>query len=199
MAFFDGQNLYQHAKDAYGYHHPNYDPKLLHKAVCDEFGWIPNLARFYTGVPPQEREPMWAGFWSNRVLAMKRAGVHVTTRQLRYRTQIVETADGEKEIAVPQEKGIDVRMALDIVRCARKREFDVAILFSQDQDLNEIVEEIRDIAAEQEREIEICSAFPGGANATYRRGVDKTAWYRMTKEFYDRCLDHRDYRPANHR
>jgi hypothetical protein len=25
MAFVDGQNLYQHAKAAFGHHHPNYD------------------------------------------------------------------------------------------------------------------------------------------------------------------------------
>lgn len=38
MAFFDGQNLYQHAKDAFGHHHPNFDPVKLHKAVCDARG-----------------------------------------------------------------------------------------------------------------------------------------------------------------
>lgn len=26
LAFVDGQNLYRHAKDAFGHHHPNYDP-----------------------------------------------------------------------------------------------------------------------------------------------------------------------------
>jgi len=51
MAFFDGQNLYQHAKEAFGHYHPNYDPLKLHKAVCAANGWRAKLTRFYTGVP----------------------------------------------------------------------------------------------------------------------------------------------------
>lgn len=82
MAFVDGQNLYQHAKDAFGHHHPNYDPAKLHAAVCAEHGWTPNLVRFYTGIPSAIETAMWAGYWSNCVLAMKRSGIVVTTRPL---------------------------------------------------------------------------------------------------------------------
>ena len=70
MAFFDGQNLYQHAKDAFGHHHPNYDPVKLHKAVCEAKGWRPTLTRFYTGVPNAAESPMWTAYWANRVLAL---------------------------------------------------------------------------------------------------------------------------------
>ena len=70
MAFFDGQNLFRHAKDAFGHHHPNFDPIKLHKMVCASKGWAPNLVRFYTGVPRKEKSPMWADYWSNRILAM---------------------------------------------------------------------------------------------------------------------------------
>src|SRR4051794_35140611 len=95
MAFIDGQNLFRHAKDAFGHFHPNYDLLKLHTAVCTANGWIPNLVRFYTGVPDAKRAPMWAGYWSNRVLAMKRAGIHVTTRPLRYHTGPVLDDAGE--------------------------------------------------------------------------------------------------------
>jgi len=33
------QNLYRHAKDAFGHHHPNHDPSKLADAVCAERGW----------------------------------------------------------------------------------------------------------------------------------------------------------------
>lgn len=62
MAFFDGQNLYQHAKAAFGHHHPNYDPIKLHNLVCSLNGWKPNLVRFYTGVPDPKENEMWAGY-----------------------------------------------------------------------------------------------------------------------------------------
>ncbi|MGZ8324578.1 MAG: NYN domain-containing protein, partial [Rhodoplanes sp.] len=152
MAFFDGQNLYRHAMDAFGHHHPNYDPVKLHKAVCARNGWIPNLVRFYTGVPDPKESPMWAAYWSNRVLALTRAGVVVTTRPIRYHKEKVVGSDGEERVVTtPQEKGIDVRLALDLVARARKREFHVAVIYSQDQDLCEVVQEVKEIAKEQGR------------------------------------------------
>ena len=133
MGFFDGQNLFRHAKEAFGYYHPNYDVCKLHAAVCAQQGWTSNLIRFYTGVPSLAEAPMWAGYWSNRVLAMKRAGVFVTTRDIRYQKTEVEQADGTtKIITTPHEKGIDVRLALDVVSTARKRQYDVAVIYSQD-------------------------------------------------------------------
>jgi uncharacterized LabA/DUF88 family protein len=204
VAFFDGQNLYQHAKDAFGYHHPNYDPCKLHKAVCTARGWRPTLTRFYTGVPSQVESPMWAAYWSNRVIALKRAGVVVTTRQLRYRKEVVRDEHGTpildaggnpKTIITPQEKGVDVRLALDLVSLARKKQFDIALVFSQDQDLQEVVQEVTEIAVEQDRWIRVACAFPHGPKATSGRGIDKTDWFRMDQAFYDQCLDPHDYRP----
>ena len=196
MAFIDGQNLYQHAKDAFGHHHPNYDPVKLHSMVCAAKGWTPNLIRFYTGVPSPKESPMWAGYWSNRVLAMKRAGIMVTTRPLRYRTQKAFDCNGEEqEITVAQEKGIDVRLALDIVTCAVQGQYDVAVIYSQDQDLNEVVTDVRNTAQKVGRNIELASAFPSGPTATSRRGIDKTDWIRIEEADYNLCLDPRDYRP----
>jgi hypothetical protein len=150
---------------------------------------------------------MWAAYWSNRVIALKRAGVVVTTRPIRYRKENVFGADGEimldadgepKVVTTPQEKGIDVRIALDLVSMARKRQFDIALIFSQDQDLHEVVQEIASIAEEQQRWIGVACAFPDGPKATSRRGIDKTVWVPMDQSFYDMCLDPRDYRPKRH-
>ena len=197
MAFFDGQNLYQHAKDAFGHHHPNYDPIKLHAAVCKEHGWIPNLVRFYTGVPSHEHSPMWAGYWAKRLLYMKRAGIHVTNRPLRYHRETAYDEYGvEQTIMTPHEKGIDVRLALDVISTARTKQWNVAVIFSQDQDLAEIAAEIKSIAAEQDRWVKICCPFPAGSKATSRRGIDGTDWFKMDQEFYDTCIDPQDYRPS---
>jgi len=196
MGFFDAQNLFQHAKAAFGHHHPNFNPIKLHYAVCTAKGWTPNLVRFYTGVPEASRQPMWSGYWNNRILALKRQKVNVTTRKLRYRDTIVRNTDGTQEtVTVAQEKGVDVRMALDVVKLARKRNYDVAVIYSQDQDLAEVVHEIKEIGAEQDRNIRVCCAFPVGSKATSRRGINGTDWFEMDEEFYNKCLDPRDYRP----
>ncbi len=196
MAFIDGQNLYQHAKDAFGHHHPNYDPIKLHDAVCARHGWKPNMVRFYTGVPSAAEAPMWAGYWANRSLQMKRAGIHVTTRPRRYRKEEVVRENGAVQVVTtPQEKGIDIRLALDVVSTARTKQWDVAVIFSQDQDLAEVVQEVRAIAREQDRWLHVCCAVPHGPRATSGRGIDRTAWFRMDQTFYDTCLDATDYRP----
>ena len=196
VSFFDGQNLYRHAKDAFGHHHPNYDPFRLAEAVCANRGWSNRGVRFYTGVPTAHASPMWHGYWTRRLTAMRRAGVFVTARTLRYRVERIALPDGsELELPVHREKGIDLRLGLDVVRMARNAQLDVAILFSQDQDLAEVAREVRDISHNADRWIKIVSAFPYGPNATSTRGIDRTDWFRMNRTFYDACLDPRDYRP----
>jgi hypothetical protein len=157
---------------------------------------MPNLARFYTGIPNAAESPMWAGYWAKRILFMKSAGVHVTTRPLRYRKEkIIDPMGKATVVTTPQEKGIDIRLALDVVSTARTRQWDVAVIFSQDQDLAEVVHEVREISKEQDRWTQICCAFPSGPHATSSRGIDKTTWFKMDQTLYDACIDPTDYRP----
>ena len=195
MAFVDGQNLFRHAKDAFGHFHPNYDLVKLHRAICEANGWIPTLVRFYTGIPKEADDPLWGPYWAKRILAMKRAGIVTTTRPIRYRDVNAVDEKGDQYVErIAQEKGIDVRLALDIVSLARKGQYGVGVIYSQDQDLNEIVAEVQDIAKEQGRSIELVSAFPSGPRASYGRGIDRTTWVRIEQAVYDACLDPYDYR-----
>jgi len=131
---------------------------------------------------------------------MGKQGVKVFSRPLRYHRQEIKVGDGgsiEISVDVPVEKGIDVRLAIDAIRLALHDKYDVAILFSQDQDLSEAVEEIRLIAAESDRWIEVASAFPAGSrrDRAARRGVNNTQWIPIDEAMYMRCIDQRDYRP----
>ena len=196
VAFIDGQNLYHHAKAAFGHNHPNFDPGKLFDAVCRIKGWHNRGIRFYTGVPSARHDPFWHAYWSKRLLAMRRSGIHVTDRRLRYhRTEIRDSRGEVSAIHVPVEKGIDVRLALDAIRLAGEGQYDVGVIFSQDQDLAEIVSDVRDISQTAGRWIKLVSAFPSGPNATSRRGIDRTEWFGITREIYDACIDPRDYRP----
>ncbi len=87
-----------------------------------------------------------------------------------------------------------MRIALDVIALAHRREYDVALVMSQDQDLSEVAEEIRTIAQEQRRWIKIASAFPQSPASWNRRGINKTDWVRIDRKLYDKCLDRRDYR-----
>ena len=195
VAFYDGQNLYHHAKSAFSHFHPNYDPVKLFNAVCQQKGWQPSGIRFYTGVPASNKDPLWHGFWTGKLLNLRRNGVLVVHRTLKYQT--VKTFDengDEKYIEVAQEKGIDVRLALDVIRLTLSNQLDVAVIFSQDQDLAEVVEDVREIARTQNRWVKVASAFPSGPNASALRGIDQTDWIPLDQALYDTCLDPRDYR-----
>ena len=92
-----------------------------------------------------------------------------------------------------------MRIALDVIALAHRREYDVALVMSQDQDLSEVAEEIRTIAQEQQRWIKIASAFPQSPASRNRRGINKTDWIRIDRELYDKCIDRRDYRMKTRR
>lgn len=194
-AFIDGQNLFHACKDAFGYTYPNYDVQALASAICRLHGWDLSSVYFCTGYPSSSDDTLWHGFWQNKLLAMSRSGIVTFSRQLRYRNEIIKLKDGtEHTILVGREKGIDVRLALDVIRSALRNEYDVALIFSQDQDLSEVADEIRAISGERNRWIKVASAFPTSPTIANGRGINKTDWIKISKQLYDSCIDVRDYR-----
>jgi uncharacterized LabA/DUF88 family protein len=196
VAFFDGQNLFHHAREAFGYEYPNYSPLALATRICDKVGLSLQQIRFYTGIPSHSDNPLWNAFWSAKLLAMSRAGVVVFSRPLRYREKITPLSDGiEYSRIVGEEKGIDVRIALDVLRMARRNELDVALIFSQDQDFSEVADEVKALAQEHGRWIKVASAFPVSVASKNKRGINNTDWIEIDRLTYDACIDPRDYRP----
>ena len=193
IAFFDCQNLYRHARDATGYHHPNHDPKKQFDAICADRRRVNHGVRFYTGTPAHAHSPMWHGYRAIRLLLMRRAGIIVESRPMRFRAHDIGPADGTVETRHgPQEKGTDLRSEPDVVRLTRVHQLDVAVIFGQD-----VVSEVREIARDTSRRIRVVPAFPTGPAATPRRKVNGPEWYPMDQTLYDACLDLQDYRPRN--
>lgn len=100
--------------------YPNYDAPLLATAVCHAKVWDLIGTRFYTGVPDPNDDPFGNHFWSGKLAVMGRMpGVKVFSRALRYRNQVVTLPDGTQSTFLKgEEKGIDVRIALDVIRMA---------------------------------------------------------------------------------
>jgi uncharacterized LabA/DUF88 family protein len=195
IAFIDGQNLFYAVKYAFGYSFPNYDVFALATAVCHSRGWGLSQIRFYTGIPSVDDDPFWNHFWTAKLAVMGTRGVATFSRHLKYRNQTVHLPDGSTTtVLVGQEKGIDVRLALDLVRLAREGAYDVALLFSQDQDLSEAADEVRAISMSQRRWIKLACAFPVSPTYANTRGVNNTEWVRLDRALYDTCIDRRDYR-----
>jgi len=198
MAFVDGQNLFYAAKEAFGYSYPNYNVRALAERVCQAKGWSLLSVHFYTGIPDASDDASWNHFWTAKLTQMARTGVHTFSRPLRYRNRSVRLPDGQiQTVLVGQEKGVDIRLALDVVRAVNESLCDVVLIFSQDQDLTEAAEEVRFIAGRQGRQVWLACAYPISPTSRNRRGIDKTEWIKITRADYDTCLDPRDYRPKN--
>jgi len=196
VAFVDGQNLFRATQAAFGCTYPNYDVQALSQKICEAKGWNLLQVRFYTGIPDPSDDPFWNHFWITKLRVMSWQKVHVFSRRLRYRNRRIKLPDGSTyNFLAGEEKGIDVRIAIDVIRLGHRREYDVALIFSQDQDLSEVAEEIRAIAQEQLRWIKVASSYPVSPTVPNSRGINKTDWIPITRAIYDACLDPRDYRP----
>jgi uncharacterized LabA/DUF88 family protein len=188
--FFDGQNLFRAAKDLFDddpYYHPSYDPLRLAEHICRENKWEMGPVQFYTGIPPRNEDSYWNDYWARKISYMKRRGVQTFTRHTRH----------------GREKGIDVRIALDLIRLARTRKYNVAVIFSQDQDFSEVVCEIKDYCRMEDHWIGLYSAYPFAPDMAQTRpkingrGIAGTNWIKIEKHVYDRCLDPNDYRKGS--
>lgn len=196
IAFVDGQNLYYAAKEAFGYHYPNYDPGKLARKVCEQRGWDLVQTRFYTGIPDIRGNAFWNHFWTAKLAVLGTRGVYTYARPLRYRNKLIALPGGRTMTAmVGQEKGIDIRIALDVCRLTRENNCDVALIFSQDQDLSEIAGEVWRTQRQQNRWIKLACAFPVSPTSRNLRGINRTDWITIDRATYDACIDPNDYRP----
>ena len=190
IVLFDGQNLFRSAKAAWGasppdpsspYDWPSYDVQSLAAALVSmKPGRVLAEIRFYTGVYSRAQNFNLHAFWTNKLDFLESQGIHV------YRGRVSNSL---------QEKGVDVSLAMDLIRATHDQRYDVAIIVSQDSDFGPAVRLAKDIAREQGRDLVFESAFPIGPGTRYRRAVPGTDRLVITKDVYDSCHDPREYRP----
>ena len=197
--FIDGQNLFHAVKEAFDYRHPNYDVRKLADSICERQRWgAPASIHFYTGVPGEKMSKRWHDFWRRKLDAMREEGIHVFSRTLRpsYSKRADTSEPVLKPVPIGVEKGIDVRLSLDIIRAAYEDSCDIAVILSQDQDFSEVAKEVRYISKKQDRWIKIASAFPVSHEHDKKRGIEGTDWIKIDRRMYDECIDSKDHRTA---
>lgn len=131
-ALFHGQRRHVRAVDG------QIDPVELADLICRRGSSISprELAdvRVYCGVADQHEDPKMFQARANQVAAWERQGVTAITRRLQYLT------DPRTRRRVAREKGIDVALAVDVVKMAIREEYDVGVVFSADTDLRPALE-----------------------------------------------------------
>ena len=142
VLFIDGQNFYKGARRAFfpgtAVHHtdgqitPMKMGKLLISKCPDSSNIVLQEVRVYTGRPDATREPITYAAHMKQCAAWNRDGVTVIHRALRY--------PANWPVEKPQEKGIDVALAIDFVAFGLDKKFDIGVIASTDTDLNPAVE-----------------------------------------------------------
>jgi len=155
ILFIDAQNVYRGARTAFL--SPNHlrtephvfgqiSPWLLGLLICNRGGpngsqRVLHEVRVYTGRPDATKDPRTYAAHMKQCSAWARAGATVIPRTLRY--------PPEYPAARPEEKGIDVALAIDFVACALDGEFDVGVILSTDTDLRPALEYVSRKCASQ--------------------------------------------------
>lgn len=148
LVFIDGQNVYKACERSYK--HGPVHPILLadHLAQGRKLVGV----RYYSGVHNPTIDPDGRSRTDRRHNLIRRTGVTVVERQLRYRMEWgfdpKALPDPRKNVGQPlqvavmpyqraREKGIDLAIGLDVVDLALSGNMDVAIIVSSDNDLCE--------------------------------------------------------------
>jgi uncharacterized LabA/DUF88 family protein len=207
MVFIDGQNLYKRCRDLFG--HPLCHPHLLAQYLAGPRTQRPVACRFYTGRPNPNvtGEAEKTRNLDRRLQAMRQVGVTVVFRPLRYhwewghRTMLPKAEDGLPGRRVtlhpwqrPQEKGIDLVMALDLIEFVLTGKCDVAIVVSLDRDLHEIPQAVRHLQPLVGRPVRLEAAVPvpdGLRSPKTLAAFHHT--HQITSKVFQRIRDDTDY------
>jgi uncharacterized LabA/DUF88 family protein len=188
VVFIDAQNLYNDARRAFCRRsdpatYGQIDPMRLGRLIASkEVLGVPEpreltQVRIYRGRPDSTKEPKTYGAHMRQCDAWEKAGAVVVPRSLRYPRNWPEDP--------PEEKGIDVQIAVDMVTMASNGELDVAVLVSTDTDLTPAVEAFFRLPFDAPRIVEV---------AAWRTETFRKALRVSGQHVWCHYLDERDYR-----
>ena len=139
--------------------------------------------RVYRGLPDGRRDSRGYAAGSRQKAKWESDGINVLTRPLRY----PRNYPTEK----PQEKGVDVHLAIDFISLAINDEYDVGVLISCDTDLRPALE----FARARGRKIEV-AAWRSGTISSPRLHLpgEMRVWCHWLDDAdYNSCSDFTDY------
>lgn len=140
--FIDYQNCYRAARESFFDDHNDpswmgqFFPNMLANLLASKGGldYALTFVGVYAGIAANSREPKTFAARRKQVAVWEKTAVTVFTRPLQY----PRAWPREK----PHEKGVDVKLAIDLVMKAIWEEFDVGIVASCDTDLTPAVEAV---------------------------------------------------------
>jgi uncharacterized LabA/DUF88 family protein len=190
--FVDYQNTYHGAREtfhdrnapsAWGQVFPAEIARLICARPTPSGERIVSDVRVYLGRPSQQRDPKGYAASRKQIAVWEAQGVKVFPRTLRY---------PRDDALPPQEKGIDVSLAIDFAAGAVDNSFDVGVILSTDTDLVPALEFVADRPGLNVTP-EVAAWWGDGANAPLRLSGRHLWCHRLTLEDYERVRDRRSY------
>jgi uncharacterized LabA/DUF88 family protein len=162
VVFLDWQNVYQSARETFcSWNAPHWDgqvdPVALAQHLVSDSPFDRELrqVRIYRGQPVNQYDPRGYAASRRQHATWERSPlVELTTRPLAYPPGWPNSTGGR---ARPEEKGIDVALALDFALIGVRNEYDVGILMSGDTDLKPALEIVADLTSKQGTRAEVAA------------------------------------------
>lgn len=159
--------------------------------------------RFYCGMDNPRERPKRHATRTRRNAHLKSKGIHVWTQTMKYANRAIVLDDhplclcGRKKTKVireAREKGVDLRIGLDMLRMARHNEYDVALLVTMDTDMKQVVDELRRLSQELRRHISVENVVIWNeGNLEYPRVRGCTRYHVIDQDVFHRIQDLTDY------
>lgn len=199
--YIDYSNVYSGARDAFMLeqaqgHRGNITPAHLAKCVAlrdpgsrsarrETHELI--LTRVFRGAPDPQRDPRGALMEAKRAHRWEQMGCKVHRHTIDY---------GQGK---PVEKGVDVRLATELLMDAVQETVDLQIVVSADKDFRHLLLKVRDLG---KVDIEVASwvAIPGGRGVgriqlrPERPDEPEVAWHQLDRHDFGKLEDKVDYR-----
>lgn len=202
--FIDGQNLF---KGMNRRHDGRLHPLLLARELAGDRELVGT--HYYSGIhDPKENKSQYE-LVARRHELIRRTGVEVTQRTLRYHWEWSVVGDlpkpwyreapkkattEVKKYRRAREKGIDVALALDAVAAALTDQCDVVIIVSRDRDLMEVANEIKSRCVANADCVRVEVAYVSERRGDEDSLPDYDAQIEIDEEIISRAKDEFDYR-----
>lgn len=203
MVFIDGQNTYKACERLYN--HGAVHPLLVADRLADGRRLVG--VRYYSGVHDPGVDPQGRSRTDRRHNLVRRTGVTVVERQLRYRDEWGfnpavlpdprRSAGAQMQVTVTpfkraREKGIDLSIGLDVIDLALGGKMDVAVILSSDNDLCEAARATHETTARNHRVSVECALFNEARRPLLMTHYDYTRQLRF--DDFDAARDNFDYK-----
>lgn len=199
VVFLDWQNIYNSARESFcawqaRHWQGQVDPVALAEYLAQDSPFDRELqqVRIYRGQPDGKLDPRGYGASRRQHAVWQQSSlVTLVTRPLRYpKGWPTRHRVGER----PQEKGIDVALALDFAIMGIRREYEVGILMSGDTDMKPALEVVAALTATQGTRAEVAAwSAPGQHSRRLSIRTRNLYCHWVGKDVYDRVADLTDY------